>query len=122
MLRRWKLISLNFGVRVHPFLLMGENNVKWYHHFPSRELGTTLPTFNRFRLLRKETHNERPAVVMDGTVWVCGGDLRPAVTLLVVRTAWSPRITVTVAFLSSGILLGLDQTTFGGLMETRRPF
>lgn len=119
MLRRRKLFSLNFGVRVHPFLLMGENNVKWYHHFPSRELGTTLPTFNRFRLLRKETHNERPAVVMDSTVWVCGGDVRPAVALLVVRTARSPRITVAAAFPSSGFLLGLDQTTFGGPMETR---
>ena len=96
---------------------MGENNVKWYDHFPSRELGTTLPTFNRFRLLRKETHNERPAVVMDSTVWVCGGDVRPAVALLVVRTAWSPRITA--AFLSSGFLLGLDQTTFGGPINTR---
>lgn len=77
----------------------------------------SLPAFSRSSLLGKEEHNERPVVVMDGTVWMIGGDVK-AGTAFFVATALSPRIIVTTSFLYSGFLQGVDKTAFVGPFET----
>lgn len=100
---------------------MSKNNVKWYTFYqlqlPSRILFFALPAFSRSSLLGKEEHNERPDVVMDGTVWMIGGDVK-AGTAFFVATALSPRIIVTTSFLCSGFLQGVDKTAFVGPFET----
>ena len=47
-----------------------ENNIKWYHRFSSRELRMALPTFYRFRCLRKEAYDESLVVMVNYAVWM----------------------------------------------------
>lgn len=68
-------------------------------------------------LLGKEAHNERPVVVMDGTVKMIGRDVKAGAAFFV-ATALSPAIIVTTSFVSSGFLLGLDKIAFDGPFET----
>ena len=100
---------------------MSKNNVKWYTfyqlQFPSRKLLFALATFSRSWLLGKEAHNERPVVVMDGTVKMIGRDVKAGAAFFV-ATALSPAIIVTTSFVSSGFLLGLDKIAIDGPFET----
>ena len=89
--RRRQFSSLIVWVRVHPFFLMCKKNIKWYHHlfFSSRELLMALPTFYRFRCLRKEPHDERLVVVMNCAVWMVLWDFTVFINM---RIIWSNQI------------------------------